>query len=139
MAEGLTNSAKLAFLRGEHDAADTYRAALYNSAAGLSAATTAYSAANECVGTGYIAGGQALTGYTATLSGGTAFLDFNDPSWGPGATISDIRQLLIYNDTDPGKPSVSYHDFAAAQAVANGTFTAQMPTPDPTSAIIRLS
>src|SRR5210317_331823 len=61
--------------------ADTMYMALYTSSATLDATTTAYTATNEVSGTGYVAGGQALTTVAPTSSGTTAFLDFNDETW----------------------------------------------------------
>ena len=42
-------------------AADTFKAALYLTSATINAATTAYSATGEVTGTGYTAGGVAVT------------------------------------------------------------------------------
>ena len=47
-----------------YGAGDTHKLALYTSAATLDATTTAYSATNEASGTGYTAGGSALTNIT---------------------------------------------------------------------------
>jgi hypothetical protein len=65
ITQAFCTSAKADFLAGEIDLdADTIKIALYTSAATLSAATTAYTTSDEVVGTGYVAGGNTLTGAT---------------------------------------------------------------------------
>ena len=53
MTQAIPTSFKAEILQGIHDSADTYKIALYTSAATLGAATTAYAATNEISGTGY--------------------------------------------------------------------------------------
>lgn len=72
------NVAKLGFMRARNTIGDTYRMALYTDSASLNSATTRYLTANEISGTGYSAGGNALTGYASTLDSGSAILDFDD-------------------------------------------------------------
>ena len=72
ITQAITTSYKEEVLQGIHDAADTYKMALYTSAATLGATTTAYTATNEVVGIGYTAGGVTLSGFNVTTSGTTA-------------------------------------------------------------------
>ena len=58
ITSAVCDSYTLELLSGTHTNTDTYKIALYTSAATLSAATTAYSATNEVVGAGYTAGGS---------------------------------------------------------------------------------
>ena len=95
ITQAITTSYKAEVLQGIHDAADTYKMALYTSVATLGTSTTAYSATNEVVGTGYTIGGTTLSGFNVTTSGTTAILDFNDPFW-ENATIT-ARGALVYN------------------------------------------
>jgi len=116
---------------------DTFNLALYTSSATLDATTTAYTATNEVSGTGYSAGGQALTTVAPTSSGTTAFLDFNDETW-TSSTIT-ARGALIYNDTQTGDPAVAVLDFGGDKTSTAGDFTVVFPTADASNAIIRIA
>lgn len=116
--------------------ADTMYMALYTSSATLDATTTAYSATNEVSGTGYVAGGQALTTVAPTSSGTTAYLDFNDETW-TSSTIT-ARGALIYN-SDQSNKSVAVLDFGADKTSTAGDFTVVFPTADASNAIIRIA
>lgn len=130
-------SAKSEFLQGTHTSADTYKIALYTSAATLDATTTAYSATNEVSGTGYTAGGTTLTGFSVTTSGTTAILDFTtDPAWA-NSTIT-ARGALIYNSTKTNK-AIAVYDFGADKTSSNGTFTVQFPVPDAANGLLRIA
>ena len=130
---------KLALLDGEMDfSSDTsqaYKIALYTSSATLSAATTAYSVTNEVSGTGYTAGGAALTINAPTTSGTTAYLDFDDVTWST-ATIT-ARGALIYQ-TGGSTPAVAVLDFGSDQTTTAGDFIIQFPIADATNALIRI-
>jgi len=116
--------------------ADTMYMALYTSSATLDATTTAYSATNEVSGTGYVAGGQALTTVAPTSSGTTAFLDFDNETW-TSSTIT-ARGALIYNSTQSNK-SVAVLDFGSDKTSTAGDFTVVFPTADASNAIIRIA
>lgn len=116
--------------------ADTFKIALYTSAATLSAATTAYSVTNEASGTGYTAGGNTLTTVAPTSSGTTAYLDFNDTTW-TAATIT-ANGALIYNSTQ-GSKAVASLAFGGDKTSTAGDFTIIFPTADATNAIIRIA
>jgi hypothetical protein len=116
--------------------ADTMYMALYTSSATLDDTTTAYTATNEVSGTGYVAGGQALTTVAPTSSGTTAYLDFNDETW-TSSTIT-ARGALIYNSTQSNK-SVAVLDFGADKTSTAGDFTVVFPTADASNAIIRIA
>lgn len=113
-----------------------FKLALYTSAATLDATTTAYSATNEIVGTGYTAGGSALTNVTPTTSGTTAIYDFQDVTW-PNSTIT-AAGALIYNSTN-GNRAVCAIDFGGEKTSVSSTFAVIFPTPDATNAIIRIT
>jgi hypothetical protein len=136
IVQAIPTSFKTEILSGVHEAADTYKIALYTSAATLGATTTVYSTINEVVGAGYTAGGATLTGFNVTASGTTAILDWTtDPSWA-SATIT-ARGALIYNSTQSGK-AVYVMDFGSDISSTNGTFTVTLPTPDASNGLIRL-
>jgi hypothetical protein len=120
---------------------DTFKIALYSSAATLDATTTAYTSSNEVANSGtYAAGGGTLTNISPTTSGTTAFTDFDDISF-TSATIN-ARGALIYNSTPTHtytNPSVVVLDFGGDKISTSGTFTIQFPTADASNAIIRIS
>ena len=117
ITQAIATSYKSEILAGTHTSADTYKIALYTSAATLGASTTAYSTSNEVVGTGYTAGGNTLVGFTVN---GTS-LDFTtDPVWAT-ATIT-ARGALVYNASKSNK-AVAIYDFGSDIASTNGDFT----------------
>jgi hypothetical protein len=117
--------------------ADTFKIALYTSAATLGATTTGYTTSDEVVGTGYSAGGNTLTvSQVPTSTSTTAWLDFADTTW-TNATIT-ARGALIYNSTQSNK-SVAVLDFGGDKTSTAGDFTIVFPTADSSSAIIRIA
>ena len=111
----------------------TYKIALYTASADLNADTLAYTTTNEVTGTGYTAGGQALTVLPTQTDSGTAFISFNNVTWaGSGFTA---RCALIYNGTT--NAAVAVLDFGSDKTSAN--FTITFPAATATTAIIRYS
>ena len=152
ITQAMCTSFKDQLLEGVHDfrasGGDTFKLALYTSAAAtLDSTTTAYStnpgggAATEVANSGtYAAGGGALTNVNPTTSGTTAFTDFSDLSF-TSATIT-ARGALIYNTTPTHtytNPSVVVLDFGSDKTSTSGTFTIQFPTFNATDAIIRIA
>ena len=141
ITQAMCTSFKQELLQAKHDftngTGNTFKLALYTSSATLGASTTAYSATNEASGTGYSAGGSALTNVTPTTSGTTAFTDFGDLTFST-ATIT-ARGALIYNDTQAGDPSVVVLDFGSDKSSSAGDFTITFPTADASNAIIRIA
>jgi hypothetical protein len=138
----MCTSFKAELMRAVHNfttgTGDTFKLALYDNNASFNAATTAYTGTDEVANSGsYVAGGGALTNVTPTTSGTTAFTDFADLSF-TSATITAFG-ALIYNDTAVGDPAVCVLDFGGAKTSTNGTFTIIFPTPDASSAIIRIA
>jgi len=141
ISQAMCTSFKVGILGGDFDfssgTAQTFKIALYTSSASLDAATTAYSATNEVVGTGYTAGGNTLTISTnPTSSGTTAYLDFADTTWS-AATIT-ARGALIYL-SGGSNPAVAVLDFGSDKTSTAGDFTIQFPTADASNAIIRIA
>lgn len=136
----ICNSFKQELLVATHNftasTGDTFKLALYTSAATLTASTTAYSATNEASGTGYTAGGSALTSVTPVLSSSTAICDFNDLTFS-SVTIT-ARGALIYNSSKSNK-AVCVLDFGSDKSASVGNFTIVFPTPDASNAIIRIA
>ena len=143
----MCTSFKKELLYGVHDFdlanGDTFKIALYDNNAAFTAATTAYTATNEVSGTGYSAGGGALTNVDPTSSGTTALTDFQDETFST-ATIT-ARGALIYNTTpnttsiSVTNPSVVVLDFGSDKTSTAGDFTIVFPTADASNAIIRIA
>jgi hypothetical protein len=133
----ICNSYKQEILQGVHEAGDTYKIALFTSAATLSKATTTYAATNEVAnGNGYTTGGATLAGFTVSIATDTAYLDWTtDPSWG-SATFT-ARGALIYNSTQTDK-AVAVLDFGSDITATAGTFTVTFPAAGAT-ALIRIT
>lgn len=115
---------------------NTYKIALYTSAASISAASTIYTTTGEVVGTGYTAGGATLTGITQALDTTTAIMDFADPSWAT-ATIT-ARGAMIYDSTNGNKVRAVL-DFGADVASTAATFSVQLPAPAAATAVIKIA
>jgi hypothetical protein len=116
---------------------DTFKIALYTSAADLGADTTVYSSTNEVPASGtYAAGGGMLTGVVVSSSGTTAWVTFDNISF-TSASIT-ARGALIYN-ASKGDKSVAVLDFGSDKTSSSGTFTVQFPAPGATTAIIRIA
>jgi len=116
-------------------ATGTLKMALYTANADLNASTTVYTTTDEVVGTGYVAGGNTLTGVVVSQSGSTAYLDFDNVTWDPAAFTA--RGALIYN-TSLGNLAIAVLDFGADKT-ATTSFTVQMPANTATSALIRFT
>lgn len=146
IAQTATTSFKVELPQGIHNfgptSPDTFKLALYTTAATLDASTAAYTTTGEVVGTGYTAGGNTLTisvtPVAANNSAGmpTSYWSFANTTWS-GASFT-ARGALIYNATE-GNKSVAVLDFGSDKTVSNTTFQIVFPTPDANSAIVRIS
>lgn len=135
--QGLTNSFKQEMLQaGQNLATDTLKMALYTAFADIGPTTTVYTTSNEVTGTGYVAGGAAVTGATISLDvqTGTVYVDFNNVAW-PGANFT-ARGALIYNVTRSNK-SVAVLDFGSDKTFTSTSNTVTMPANTATTALIR--
>jgi len=125
-------------------AADTFKAALYLASATINASTTVYSVTGEVSGTGYSAGGVAVTNATAPLASNTS-TTAGTAYWTPSASITyttvtlttAFDAVLIYNSTQSNK-AVSVHTFGS-QTITAGTFTLTMPSNTTSTALLRLA
>lgn len=136
----MCTSFKQELLEGLHDfnasGGNTFKLALYDNTATLDASTTVYTTSGEISGTGYTAGGAALTNIDPTTSGTTAIGDFDDLVFST-ATIT-ARGALIYNSTN-GNRAVVVLDFGSDKTSTAGDFTIVFPTADASNAIIRIA
>jgi len=146
IAQTSTTSFKVELLQAVHNfgptTPNTFKIALYTATSDIGPATTAYTATNEVVGTGYTAGGNTLAISTDPTSGNndasipTAFVSFSNTSWASSSITA--RGALIYNSTQ-GNKSVAVLDFGADKTTANATFLITFPAADASSAIVRIS
>lgn len=117
---------------------DSLKAALYFATASLGAATTTYSATGEATGSGYSAGGIAVTNATAPTTGGTTGF------WTPSAslvytavTIAAFDTVFIYNSTQSNR-AILVFNFGSTTVTA-GNFTLTMPSNAAGTALINLA
>jgi len=137
ISQTMCASFKQELLNGVHNfSVDTFKIALYTSAATLDAYTTSYTTSNEASGTGYTAGGNTLTGATVSLSGTTAYVSFSDTTW--VTTTIATRGALIYNSSKSNK-AVAVLAFDEETNTSAGNFTIEFPLNDANYAIIRIS
>lgn len=147
--QAMATSFKGELLTGQHNfgvgfiraatTVDAFKAALYLTTATVNATTTAYSATNEVTGTGYTAGGIAVTNATAPSTSGTAAI------WTPSASLAwttvtlstAFDTVLIYNSTNTNR-AVSAHTFGA-QTVTAANFTLTMPTNAVGTALVQIT
>lgn len=145
LTQAFCTSFKVELLDGVHDFANpggnTFKLALFRAQASIvgnyGAATTNYSdmGADEASGTGYTAGGLALTSVTPTSSGTTAFVDFADLVF-PLVTLT-ASGALIYNSSASNK-AVAVLNFGADKTATASNMTIIFPTAAPGTAIIQL-
>jgi hypothetical protein len=160
ITQAMCTSFKAELMLGVHDfratgqaGADTFKLALYTSAATIDANTTAYTSSDEVSssGTNYTAGGSALTNLgvvtsNGTTSTGTGYTDFSDLTFANASFTA--RGALIYNTTPSANSNanttltnaaVCALDFGADKTATNGDFTIIFPTAANTTAIIRIA
>ena len=148
--QGFCSQAKVDLMNGKHafgasvaradTTKDTYKAALYLASATRNASDTVYSSTGEVSGSGYSAGGVAVTTGTApTLSGTTAIFTPSASITYTAVTLATaFDAVLIYNDTSATKLALSVHTFGS-QTVTAGNFTLTMPVNDASNALIRIA
>lgn len=96
--------------------------------------TGTWTTTNETSGTGYTAGGTALTSKAFAIDTGSSSICFTtaNPSWA-GATLSNVYGDLVYDATISGgtvaEQGLCFNYFGGAQSVTAGTFTVQWATP----------
>jgi O-acetylhomoserine/O-acetylserine sulfhydrylase-like pyridoxal-dependent enzyme len=135
--QGLTNTFIAKSLAGDIDFdTDTFKIALYTNDATLDASTSAYTTTNEVVGTGYVAGGNTLTGATVTQDddADVVYITFDSPTTWTG-TFS-VRGALIY-DSSSSNYSVCILDFGEIKTITSQTLTVTLPENTTTTALIR--
>lgn len=152
-SQGLCTSAKAEFMLGAHQlgavtlvsrtsltapTVDVVKCALYLASASRGVADTVYSSTGEVTGTGYTAGGVAVTNAVApTTSGTTGFWTPSASIVFTGVTIAAFDAMLLYNFTQSLR-ALSVHTFGSTTVTA-GNFTITMPANDASNALIRIA
>ena len=142
ITQAICSTFKSELLGAEHNfkavGGNTFKIALYTSAANLSSATTVYTATGEVSssGTGYTTGGKTLTNLGITLSGAIAFIDFSDVTW-TTATFT-AAGALIY-DTSSSNKAVAVFNFGGDFTSTNGDFSVIFPPATTTTAVLILN
>lgn len=113
----------------------TYKIALYNANANLDANTTVYTTQEEVTGTGYTAGGEALTVIAPTSMNTTAYVSFQNATWASASFT--CRGALIYNSNTSA--AVAVLNFGSDKTVSNQTFTVTFPAATGDTAVIRIA
>jgi hypothetical protein len=142
ITQAVANSFKKELLEGEHKfqytTGNTFKLALYTSAATLNSATTAYTSTNEVPTSGqYSTGGGVLVkpNPSTSVASGVAIVTFANLSF-TGVTIT-ARGALIYNTSSSNK-AVAVLDFTSDKTATSGTFTIQFPAFTTSAAILRI-
>lgn len=135
--------------------ADTFYGALLLASGTFNASSTDYTGtvgsvtmSGEVSGTGYTAGGVAITNATAPASTNTS-ATAGTAYWTPSASLTytsvtlstAFDAVMVYNFTQGSAgayPAVSIHTFGS-QTITAGTFTLTMPSNTTSTALIRLA
>ena len=115
--------------------------ALYTSSASLDAATDGYTTSNEVSGSGYSAGGNALSSKAVTENSTSGVFDAADPEWTSASFTA--RGALFYNKTlgdasSNSRGAIAVLNFGGDFTVAGGTFKIVFPAATASNAIVRI-
>lgn len=116
----------------------TTKLALYSSAVPAVDVVTAYTATGETSGSGYAAGGQAVT-VTYGSSGTVGIADIVDVSW--TGTFTTLWGLLYNTASIDGvsNSAIAVLDWGGSKSVAGGTFTVDFPASGAATSTLQLA
>ncbi|MZE50126.1 hypothetical protein GTY86_02090 [Streptomyces sp. SID5770] len=77
----------------------------------------------EVSGSGYTAGGKALTGKALSYASYKLTIDADDVTW--NGLTADVRWAVVYDDTASGKPLIGYVNLGETLSLSNEDFTIQ--------------
>lgn len=120
----LYNHTARRFADGSNVAGDTYKLKLLSAATfDASHATLSETGGTEATtGTGYTAGGKALTNVVIeTVTTNDARFDADDLTWTASGGSLTASYGILYNDTDSNDPPVAFIDFGGSQSAGDGT------------------
>jgi hypothetical protein len=142
ITQAMSTLFKKDLLLGDHHLdTDTIHIALYTSSASLDASTDGYTTSNEVSGTGYSAGGVALSSKAVTENSTSGVFDAADPEWTSASFTA--RGALIYNKTlgdasSNSRGAIAILNFGGDFTVAGGTFKIVFPAATASNAIVRI-
>ena len=114
---------------------DTLKVMLVNSPAPVNTNSVKADLTEISPGSGYSAGGTAVTITTKTQSGGTYTLAANQVVFtASGGTIGPFRYAVLYDDTptSPADPLIAWWDYGSGITLNDGeTFTVKFNNTDP--------
>lgn len=119
----LYNHTSARFASGANAGADTYKVKLLSAATfDASHVTLAATGGTETTtGTGYTAGGQALTNVAVTtVTTNDAKFDADDVTWTASGGSITASYAILYNDTDDDDPPIAFIDFDGSQSASDG-------------------
>jgi hypothetical protein len=146
MANIIPDGFKSELLKASHNfkasGGNSFYIALYDTTLGppYTTSSTVYSTDNECSssgGSGYPAGGQALTNLGVTVASNTALVDFDNETFS-SVTIDSVG-AAIYNYTSSTNLLVLVLDFGGTKSASSGDFTIQFPAVGATTSILRVA
>lgn len=120
----LYNHTAKRFADGSNAVGDTYKVKLLTAATFDATHTTlaATGGTEATTGTGYTAGGQALTGVAVTtITTNDAKFDADDVTWTASGGAITASYGILYNDTDTDDPPVAFINFDGSQSASDGT------------------
>jgi hypothetical protein len=120
----LYNHTAARFANGANAVGDTYKLKLLTAATFNATHTTlaATGGTEATTGTGYTAGGQALTGVAVTtITTNDAKFDASDVTWTASSGAITASYAILYNDTDTDDPPVAFIDFGGSESASDGT------------------
>jgi hypothetical protein len=149
ITQAMSTLFKKDLLLGDHHLdSDTIHIALYTSSATINATTDGYTTSNEVSGSGYTAGGVALSSKAVTedtnsgsTTAGSGIFDAADPEWTSASFTA--RGALIYNKTlgdasSNSRGAIAILDFGGDFTVSGGTFKIVFPAATRSNAIVRI-
>lgn len=143
ITQSLASSFRRELMAGIHDfSVDAFKCMLFAETAlivgshGPGSPNYAALAADEVVGTNYVAGGVVIVPSAPVLSGNVALVDFTDAVF-PMVTLT-TRGCAIYN-TSKANRLVGIWDFGSDKHYVGSNCTLQFPLPNAATAIIRIS
>lgn len=100
---------------------ETHKMALYSNSKSPNYSTdVSYSSTAEISGTGYTAGGAAVTGTALSVSAGVLTWDCDNVQW-TSSTLSGVHGADIYADALAGNNLICGIDFGSDYSTSNGT------------------
>ena len=135
ITQGISLSAKQAFLIGMHQPNDTYKLALYTRKAIIGPELERYTENGEVTSAGYPKGGIELKGFKNGIANKIAFLTFDDIRL-DGVSFS-AQGAIVYNSSKENAVLCTLN-FGGERSVFDGVFELKFPAPE-NGALIQLS